>query len=99
MINNKGKEITDVVKLKPFREKLVAYIHNQLIKEGSCQHYVVLMGTQYMLQVKYRKGSMMKLEACGHTILLYEVPYIDVPTLPESSKLLDKELEESRKKV
>jgi hypothetical protein len=49
MISDKGKEVTDVVKLKTFREKLVGFIHNQMIKEGSLQHYVVLMGTQYML--------------------------------------------------
>ncbi|TNV81617.1 hypothetical protein FGO68_gene3409 [Halteria grandinella] len=96
MISDKGKEVTDVVKLKPFRERLVGFIHNQLIKEGSLQHYVVLMGTQFMLQVKYRKGSMMKLDICGHTLLLYEVPFIDVPTLPEASRLKESEIEESR---
>lgn len=76
-----------------FREELVGFVHNQLIKEGTLEHYVVLMGTQYMLQVKYKKGSMIKFDVGGHTLLLYEVPYIDVPTLPEASKVSAKEVE------
>ena len=46
-----------------------------------------MLATTYMLQVKYRKGSMITFEICGVTVLLYEVPYIDVPTLPEASKV------------
>lgn len=67
-------------------------MYNQLIKEGSLEHYVVLMGTQYMLQVKYRKGSMIKFEICGHTMLLYEVPFIDVPTLQDSAMVKASEI-------
>ena len=36
---------------------------------------------------------MIKFDVGGHTLLLYEVPYIDVPTLPETSKVTDKEME------
>jgi hypothetical protein len=35
---------------------------------------------------------MIKLDVCGFTILLYEVPYIDVPTLPDTSKVKDSEI-------
>lgn len=56
------------------------------------------MGTQYMLQVKYRKRSMVKFDISGHTLLLYEVPFIDVPTLPEASMVRDKEIEEAKEK-
>jgi hypothetical protein len=94
----KDSSLSNLVKQREFREKLVAFIHNQLIKEGSLQHYVVMMGTQYMLQVKYRKASMIKFDIAGHTLLMYEVPYIDVPTLTDASKLRDSELEESKAK-
>ena len=47
-----------------------------------------------MLQVKYRKGSMIRFEITGTTVLLYEVPYISVPSLKDSDKLTDKEYEE-----
>ncbi len=50
------------------------------------------MGTSYMLQVKYRKGSMAKFDICGNTVLLYEVAYIAVPTQPTKDKLYDEEL-------
>lgn len=36
---------------------------------------------------------MIKFDVGGHTLLLYEVPYIDVPTLPEASKVSPKEVE------
>jgi hypothetical protein len=57
--------VHDIVKLTSFKEKLVAFVYNQLIREGSLEHYVVLMGTKYMLQVKYRKGSMIKYDIAG----------------------------------
>lgn len=63
-----------------------------MIREGTLEHYVVLMGTQFMLQVKYRKGSMIKFDIYGHTLLLYEVPYIDVPTLADSAMLKTAEI-------
>ena len=52
-----------------------------------------------MLQVKYRKNSMIKFDICGHTLLFYEVPYIDVPTLPENSKVKNAEIEEAMSKL
>ena len=51
-----------------------------------------LVGTTYMLQVKYRKGTMAKLDICGNTVLLYEVSYIAVPTQHTKDKLYDEEL-------
>jgi hypothetical protein len=30
--------------MQVFREELVGFVHNQLIKEGTLEHYVVLMG-------------------------------------------------------
>jgi hypothetical protein len=36
---------------------------------------------------------MIKFDVGGHTLLLYEVPYIDVPTLPEASRVSSKEVE------
>ena len=52
-----------------------------------------LIGTVYMLQVKYRKGSMIKFDVCGQTVLLYEVAYITVPTLAQEAKITDAEVE------
>ena len=53
-----------------------------------------------MLQVKYRKGSMIKFDiADSLTLLLYEVPFIDVPTLPDASKVSDKEIKEVIDKI
>jgi hypothetical protein len=60
---------------------------------------VVVLGTHYMLQVKYRKGSMIKLDLLGQTILLYEVPYIDVPTLPDTSRIFNKEMAEIKNTI
>ena len=61
---------------------------------GKLDHYVVVIGNEFMLQVKYRKGSMIRFEITGTTVLLYEVPYISVPSLKDSDKLTDKEYEE-----
>jgi hypothetical protein len=77
-----------------FKEQFVGFIHNQMIKEGSLHHYVVLLGTQFMLQVKYKKGSMIKFDVYGQTVLLYEVAYIDVPTLQDTSRVRNSEIKE-----
>ena len=68
------------------------HLYNQLIR-GNLEHYVCLIGTIYMLQVKYRKGSMAKFDICGQTVLLYEVAYIAVPTQAQKDKLADADLE------
>ena len=39
---------------------------------------------------------MIKFDLLGLTILLYEVPYIDVPTLPDTSRVTNKEMEAVR---
>ena len=53
-----------------------------------------------MLQVKYRKGSMIKVDIANSlTLLLYEVPFIDVPTRPDASKVSDKEIKEVIDKI
>ncbi len=98
MVNNqtyskiiKDKSLSEVIRNKQFKEELVAFIYNQMIK-GGYEHYVILMGSHYMLQVKYRKGTMIKFDIGGVTLLMYEVPFIDVPTLPEASKVSDKEM-------
>jgi hypothetical protein len=46
-----------------------------------------------MLQVKYRKGTMMKFDVAGQTVLLYEVAYITVPTLTQEAKVTDEEIQ------
>jgi hypothetical protein len=52
-----------------------------------------------MLQVKYRKGTMLKLDlGTAGTMLLYEVPYIAVPSLPEASKVTNLEINELKDK-
>ena len=56
-----------------------------------------LIGTQYMLQVKYRKTSMIKFDICGQTVLLYEVTYIAVPTLKQEAKISEGEVEKMDK--
>lgn len=43
------KDLPSLVRQQAFKEEIVSFVHNQLIKEGSLEHYVVLMGTQYML--------------------------------------------------
>ena len=50
------------------------------------------MGTEYMLQVKYRKGTMIKFNICGQTVLLYEVAYLAVPSLKDDAKISDAEI-------
>ena len=58
------------------------------------EHYVAVTGTVYMLQVKYRKGTMVKVQIGSEVqMLLYEVAYIAVPTLSTAAKLRDEELE------
>ena len=44
-----------------------------------------------MLQVKYSKGSMIKFDILGQIVLIYEVPYIAVPTLKDSESVSNKE--------
>ena len=46
-----------------------------------------------MLQVKYSKGSMIKFDILGYTVLLYEAPYIAVPTAKSLGLLSDSEYE------
>ena len=51
-----------------------------------------------MVQVKYRKGSMLKISLQGFTLLMYEVPYIAVPTLPQASQVTDAEFSKIEKR-
>jgi hypothetical protein len=73
------KDLSELIRTSKFRKCLMFHLYNQLIR-GNLEHYVCLIGTIYMLQVKYRKGSMAKYDICGQTVLLYEVAYIAVPT-------------------
>jgi len=88
---NNRKDLSDLMKTNKFRKCLISHTYQQLIK-GNFEHYVCLVGTSYMLQVKYRKGSMAKFDICGNTVLLYEVANIAVPTQPTKDKLYDEEL-------
>ena len=36
---------------------------------------------------------MIKFDICGQTVLLYEVPYIAVPTLKDDAKITDRDIE------
>lgn len=54
---------------------------------------MVALGSDYMLQLKYSKGSMAKFDVLGTMLLMYEVPYIAVPTLKDADYLSDKEVE------
>ena len=56
------------------------------------EHYICLVGTTFMLQVKYRKNTMAKFDICGNTVLIYEVAYIAVPTQKPEDKLNDAEI-------
>lgn len=56
---------------------------------------MAVTGTVYMLQVKYRKGTMMKIDIGGVVhMLLYEVAYIAVPSLTDAAKIKDSELQQ-----
>ncbi len=88
---NNRKDLSDLMKTNKFRKSLISHTYQQLIK-GNYEHYVCLVGTTYMLQVKYRKGTMAKFDICGNTVLLYEVAYIAVPTQHTKDKLYDEEL-------
>jgi hypothetical protein len=59
---------------------------------------VVVLGTEYVIQVKYSKGSMIKFDVLGTLILLYEVPTISVPTLRESDCLSNAEYDKIENK-
>ena len=76
---NNRKDLSDMMKLNKFRKCIIGHIYQQLIR-GNMEHYVCLVGTKFMLQVKYRKGTMAKFDICGNTVLIYEVAYIAVPT-------------------
>ena len=76
----------------PVYPNFTVVLHNQLIR-GGLEHYVCLIGTQFMLQVKYRKTTMIKFDICGQTVMLYEVAYIAVPSLLQDAKITDKEVE------
>lgn len=54
---------------------------------------MVALGSDYMLQLKYSKNSMAKFDVLGTMLLMYEVPYIAVPTLKDADYLFDKEVE------
>lgn len=86
-------EISELMKSNKFKKDLALFIYNQLVR-GKLEHYVVVIGVEYMLQVKYRKGSMIRFDITGTLVLLYEVPYISVPSLKESERLKDLEYEE-----
>ena len=86
-------ELAELMKSSKFKKDLASHVYNQLIR-GKLEHYVVVIGNDYMLQVKYRKGSMIRFEITGTTVLLYEVPYISVPSIKDSDTLKDKEYEE-----
>ena len=68
-----------------------------MIRAGK-EHYVVVFGSDYITQVKYSKGSMIKFDFCGSIILLYEVPYIAVPTLKREDSLSNYEYEKIENK-
>jgi hypothetical protein len=55
------------------------------------EHYVAIFGQDYLLQVKYSKGSLIILDVIGFSLLLYEVPYISVPTILKEDSLTDEE--------
>jgi len=76
------------MKIGKFKKELVFQVYNQLLR-GKYEHYVVVLGTDYMLQVKYSKGSMIKFDILGMIVLLYEVPYISVPTLRDNEGVND----------
>jgi hypothetical protein len=80
------------MKIVKFRKELVLVITHQLIK-AKMEHYVVVLGQEYTLQVKYRKRSMIRFEVCGWPLLMYEVPYICVPTLEDTDMVQDEELD------
>ena len=91
MLSKKTTELADIMKLLKFRKELTLFIQIQLIKGGK-EHYVVVCGQDYTLQVKYKKGSMITFDILGYQILLYEVPYICVPTLLDSDMVKDGEM-------
>ena len=86
------RDLAELIKTKGFKRDLITHTYNQLIR-GGFEHYVCLIGTQFMLQVKYRKTSMIKFDICGQTLMLYEVAYIAVPCLLQDAKITDKEVE------
>ena len=86
------RELGELMKTRAFKRDLITHTYNQLIR-GGYEHYVCLVGTQFMLQVKYRKNTMIKFDICGQTLMLYEVAYIAVPSLLQDAKITDKEVE------
>lgn len=85
------------MKIGKFKKELVYQIYNQLLR-AKYEHYVVVLGTDYMLQVKYSKGTMIKFDILGVIVLLYEVPYIAVPTLRDSESVSDREYDKIENK-
>lgn len=86
-------ELSDLMKDNKFKKAFVSELYNQLIR-AKYEHYVVVLGSDYMLQVKYSKGSMIKFEILGQLVLLYEVPYLAVPTIKDAERLTDQEYEQ-----
>ncbi|CDW78550.1 UNKNOWN [Stylonychia lemnae] len=91
-VQEKSFEVNDLMKIGKFKKELLFHIYNQLIR-AKYEHYVVVLGTEYMLQVKYSKGSMVKFDILGVIVLLYEVPYISVPTIRDNEQVFEKEFE------
>lgn len=91
-MQEKSFEMSEFMKIEKFKKELVFQIYNQLIRAGK-EHYVVVLGSDYTTQVKYSKGSMIKFDLFGNIILLYEVPYISVPTLKIEDSLSNYEYE------
>ena len=86
-ILNKTKEkltnkILDIFKIANYRKELVIVLSLYLSRSASLPNYVVVLGSDHELSVKYSRGSLIQiLIAKTFNMTLFEVPRIAISTL------------------
>lgn len=91
--NTDGKMATkfmDLFKLTSFRKEVVEVMTLLLNRRANLPNYVVALGHDFQLSVKYSKGSLMQL-LIGKTynMTLFQVPRIAINSFSEADRLLD----------
>lgn len=70
----------DVVKQNDFRRGLIHFYERYLIDHKMKDH-VVVMGNNFSMEAKYARGTLTIFDIAGFRVLIYEVPYISVPSM------------------
>lgn len=83
----------DVVKQFEFRRGLIHFYERYLIDHKMKDH-VVVMGNDFAMEAKYARGTLTIFDIVGFRLLIYEVPFITVPSIAVTGINLTKEIGE-----